>query len=147
MHRNPYWYVFLLSIGLIVLGYTGFTFVQVYRHARLSQHAEPLSLKWSINKIDEDDYALQANYEFNWEGKAYSGYIPNIDHYLNNLAAKDALDRANKRTFQIWFDPADPQKSTLFKIFPLKYCIYTGILWLLFLYFIRLGYSMNRYRA
>ena len=83
MHRNPYWYVFLIVVGLIVMGYSGFTLMKVYQYSRLSQQTDPLSIKWSINKFSDDHYTLQVDYEFDWKEKTYSGTIPSIDHYLN----------------------------------------------------------------
>ncbi len=146
MHHNSYWNLFLIIIGLIVMAYTGFTLMKVYQHSRLSRHTDPLSIKWSIHKLSDDNYLLQVDYAFDWKGKIYSDIIPSVDQYLNLFAAREALERANHRSFPIWFDPANPQNSTLFKNFPVKYSIYTGILWLLFFYFIWLRHSMNRYK-
>lgn len=145
MHQNPYWSFFLIFIGLIVIGYTGFTLMKVYQHARLSEHTNPLSIKWSVNKLAEDNFVLQANYEFEWKEKTYTGKRLNEEHYLNAWATRDELDKMNRDSFQIWFDPDNPQNSTLYKYFPVKYSIYALILWLLFFYFIWLGHSMKRY--
>lgn len=143
MHRNPYWTAFLITIGLVVIVYTGFTLVKIYQHSRLTQHVSPQTIQWSIKKLDEDDFILQGHYEFAWDGKNYSGQAMTDEHYLNAWATRDVLDRFNQRTFQVWFDPFHPQHSTLFKHFPIKYSIYAAILWLLFFYFIWLGRSVR----
>lgn len=147
MNRNPYWTLFLIFIGLIVLGYTVFTAIKVYQHTRLSQEAPAKAMKWTINKLAEDDFALQANYEFEWEGKTYIGKTISSDRYLNAWATRETLDKIKENAFHVWFDPENPQNSTLFKNFPVKYTLYTGVLWLLFFYFVWLGRSMNRYIA
>lgn len=145
MHRNPYWIVFLTIIGLIVLAYTGYTFFNIYEYSSLTQKTAPQSIQWSINKLDDDNFVLFANYAFNWDGKNYTGKVIRDEHYLNAWATREALEGLNKGAYTVWFDPANPQNSTLFKSFPLKQSIYAAVLWLLFFYFLWLGYSVKRY--
>lgn len=145
MHCNLYWTGFLIIIGLIVIAYSGFTLVKIHHHSRLTQHTTPQTIQWSIHKLGEDDFTLQGHYEFSWDGKEYSGQESANEHYLNAWAARDILDSFNQETSQVWFDPSNPEYSTLFKNFPIKYTIYSVILWLLFFYFIWLGRSIKRY--
>lgn len=147
MRSNSYWYVFLGLIGIIVLGYSGFTLMKIKDYVSLSQSADPLSIHWSFSQRAEDNYVLQVHYEFEWHGQRYQGNMDEVDHHLNRWSLQEAIDRANKRRFTVWFNPYYPEKSTLFKNFPLKNSIYSAILWLVLFYFVWLGYSMNRYKT
>ena len=145
MNRNVYWIAYLSIVATIVMAYTGFTIFNYYQYSRLTKQVIPETVSWSINKLAEDDFALHAYYEFNWNGKNYSGHLDRGDHYLNAWASREALDKLNRSSFKVWFDPNDPSHSSLFKDFPLKFIIYTVILWLLLFYFIWLGYSVRRH--
>lgn len=144
MNHNPYWIIYLTLVAIIVTSYTGVTLFRVYQYARLTEQIDPEAISWSVNKIAEDDFTLHVFYEFNWKGKNYTGHMDRGEHYLNPWASREALDKLNQTSFKVWFDPNNPSYSSLFKDFPLKYIVYTGILWLLFFYFIWLGYSVSR---
>ncbi len=144
MNRNSYWFSYILLMLIVVLSYTGFTFFKIYEYSRLTQEVTPHSIHWAINKIAEDDYTLESVYGFLWNNKNYNGNTSEGIHYLNAWASQEALERINQKTFTVWFDPHEPSFSTLDRSFPLKYAIYAGLLWLLFIYFIWLGYSIKK---
>jgi len=143
MNRNSYWLGYILLLFVVVASYTGFAFFKIYRYSRLSGETLPQTVHWVSDKRAEDDFVLVSDYTFNWEGKSYQGHMDDSEHYLNDWASQEALNKLNQRTFQVWFDPSNPGFSTLTKSFPIKYSIYAGLLWLLFFYFIWLGNSVK----
>jgi len=144
MSRNSYWLGYIFLILIVVLSYTVFTSYEIYQHSRLSQKTVPSSIKWSVHKAAEDEYVLNSHYSFSWNAKTYSGQMEDSEQYLNEWASQEALEKMNQRTFTVWFDPSDPTFSTLNKNFPIKYSVYAGLLWLLFIYFVWLGYSVKK---
>lgn len=145
MHKNPYWLIFLLFIGIAVIGYTGFTFYKIYQYNRLSQSIAPQSIEWTIHPLDVDSFSLMSTYQFDWNQKNYSGSAEYSDRYLNDWAAQEGLGRRKLEKWRVWFDPEDPHFSTLYHEYPMKQVIYTFMLWGLLLYFAWLGHSVTRY--
>ncbi len=144
MNSKPYWIGYVVLILVVVLSYSAFTFYQVFNHYRLSQATSPSSIQWTLHKQAEDDYRLKSNYRFDWKGNSYTGQLEQSQEYLNEWAGQEALLKAKKKEFLVWFDPENPNFSTLNKDFPIKYSIYTILLWLLFIYFIWLGNSIKK---
>ena len=124
---------------MFVLGYSAFTAYKVYDYYLLSESVEPLSMNWKIQKMAEDDFVVQANYQYQWQNEKYSGHSNDGEEYINQYAAQAGLEKAQNSKFKVWLNPQKPINSSLFKIFPLKYLIYSAILWLLYIYFIWLG--------
>ena len=52
---------------MFVLGYSAFTAYKVYDYYLLSESVEPLSMNWKIQKMAEDDFVVQANYQYQWQ--------------------------------------------------------------------------------
>jgi len=143
MNKNSYWLGYIFLILMVVISYTAFTSYKIYQHSRLTEEVTPHSLQWSIHKMAEDDYVLDSVYTFLWKGENFNGHMQDSEHFLNTWASQEALEKINKRSFTVWFDPQDPNFSTLNKEFPIKYSIYAGLLWLLFIYFVWLGNSVK----
>src|SRR5438132_521093 len=91
MHKNPYWLIFLLIIGLAVIGYTGFTLYKVYQYNRIDYQMATFAMEWSIKRLDVDDVALVANYQYTWNKTNYAGKAEYANHFLNDWAAQEAL--------------------------------------------------------
>lgn len=146
MHQNPLWKLFLLLIAGIVVGYTIFTGTKVYKWSTYNQTTKPQSLNWSIQRVADDDFALEGSYEFSWKGHDYEGKTIYWEQFLNSYAAQEAIKQLDKDKMTVWFNPSDPTKSDLNNDFPIKYALYDIVLWLLLAYFIWLGYSVGRYQ-
>jgi hypothetical protein len=144
MARNPFWLLFISLIILGVLGYTTYTLTQVWQYMRLDQQTEAQQIQWSVLPISDESFIPFAIYSFRIHGKSYQGETRWQESYLNQWAAQEAIVRLEKNPPPVWFDSSAPQVSSLQKLFPLKESLYSLLLWILGIYFLGLGYYVNR---
>jgi hypothetical protein len=144
MSRNPFWILFLSLIILGVLGYTTHTLIKVWQYIRLDQQIEAQHIQWSVLPISDESFIPFATYFFNVHGKNYQGQARWQESYLNQWAAQEAIGRLEKNRPLVWFDSSAPEISSLQKLFPIKESLYSLLLWTLGIYFVGLGYHVNR---
>jgi hypothetical protein len=144
MSRQPFWILFMSVIILGVLGYTAHTLIKVWRYMRLDKQTEAQNIQWSVVSSSEDAFIPFANYSFTIDSKSYHGQTRWQEVYLNQWTAQEAIARLERSPPPVWFDSASPEVSSLQKHFPLKESIYSILLWLLGIYFLGLGYYVNR---
>ncbi len=147
MQRSPYWLILLLAIGSVVLWFSGDALYKIYRYRSLNGVAKPLEISWSVHAFGDEDYAIEAKYRFQVKGKDYSGEEEIKPRLRNPWAAKDQAKFYQAQEWQVFYSEYQPQYSTLQKSFPLKESISALILWILFAYFIWLGYYMMHYKT
>lgn len=148
MHKNPMWLTFLIVIGLVVLWFVGSAFWKTYTYGRLDAHVPAKKIEWSVAKLSEDFFALQAHYDFEVSNHAFSGEtVFKDDLYRNTYAAEQVIPIYAKEEKEVWYDRKNPQYSSLQKKFPLKECISAAFLTGLFIYFVWLGFYVGRFRT
>lgn len=143
MHSNFYWTLFLSLIALTILGYTGYASVKLWHYIRLDQQTPALTIDWSVTSLDDDAFIPLATYQFRAKGQLYEGQAFWPITYLNDWAAREAIEKLARTPQTVWFDSDSPTYSSLQRHFPLKESVYTLILWLLGLYFLSLGYYVK----
>ena len=143
MHRNPLWLVFISIVILAGMGYTAYAVVKVWQYVRLDTKTISQEIQWTIVSLKEDAFIPLAHYFFNVDGKNYKGQTRWQEIYLNEWTAREAVSRLKQSPPPVWFDSSSPEISSLQKIFPIKECIYTALLWMLGSYFFFLGYYVT----
>lgn len=144
MARNSFYTLFISLIILGVLGYTTHTLIKVWQYIRLDQQTEIQHIQWSILPANDESFIPFANYFFNVHGQNYQGQTHWQESYLNQWAAQEAIGRLEKTPPSVWFDSSAPENSSLQKPFPFKESFYSLLLWILGIYFVGLGYYVNR---
>lgn len=148
MHKNFIWQAFLLLVGVATVWYTVSAVTRYYVYSHLTRSTEASSLNWTIHEKNEDGYFIEGDYRFNVAEKQFEGRTSWPDQlYLNRLGAEHGVAEFSQRPWVVWYDPAYPERSTLDKSFPFKETLYAALLWLLFLYFIWLGFYVARYKT
>ena len=146
MKPHLYWLIFLGAISCSVILYTGHTFYLVWRHYSLNEQTLTKSMEWDVVSNSDDDFVPRVMYSYEVDQKLYQGQEFWNTHYLNDWAAKESINRLNKKPLVVWYDFDHPKISSLQKKFPYKESFYTVFLWMLGFYFYFLGlYVKNRY--
>lgn len=144
MHKNFIWLCFLSLIAGGVGWFTIKTLYMVYLYTSLNVAVPPDHLKWKVEQLSEDRFVPRADYSFNVKDKQYLGEtLFENDMYWNQWTADEALKVYAQKDWIVWFSDHNPQYSSLQKNFPLKECISVGVLWVLLLYFLGLGYYVG----
>jgi len=144
MHKNFCWLIFLFIVGAITTWHTGIFSVRLYQYYQLDAIASPTKVDWAVKPLSKGRFALVAEYSFLVQGTIYHGKTILKKPLFRNLwAANNSLPRYQSQQWKIWFSANYPHHSTVQKSFPLKECFYAGVLLLLFIYFLGLGYYIS----
>lgn len=148
MHSNVIYRAFLLAASFVTLWYSGNAFYKYYNYSRLTAQTTLSSSNWHIHEVAEDEFYLEANYTFSNNQKIYAGQTSwPREFYRNQWAAEKDIPYFQKHRNIVWFNPANPHHSSLQKSFPLKECISAALLWGLLLYFIWIGFYVNKFKT
>lgn len=148
MHKNPIWLIFLASVGILVMWFSGALLYKLYNYSVLTASTQTVELQWSVKEISDESYILEARYSYVVKGEKKRGAASLYDMpYWNAWAAEKAIAEFSSKPWKVWYSPSNSDYSTLQKKFPLKECISTGVLWLLFIYFTWLGFYVARYHT
>lgn len=148
MHKNFVWLCFLSLVTGAVGWFTIKTLYSVYLYMLLNAETNAHQINWAVEKLSEDQFTLKANYSFEVKDQTFLGEtLFNNDVYLNPYAAEESLKVYSSKDWTVWFSRFYPQYSSLQKNFPLKECISAVILWLIWLYFLGLGYYVTKRKS
>jgi hypothetical protein len=141
MHKNYVWLGFLAMIVGAVGWLTIKALYLFYLYYSLNAEGPVENLKWSVEQLSEDRFALKADYIFPVKDQKYTGStLFNNDIFWNPWTADEALKVYAQKSWTVWYSSSAPQYSSLQKNFPIKEWASAGILWVLLLYFFGLGY-------
>lgn len=145
MHSNRIWLAFLAVLMMIVVGYSAMALYRLYHYYVLSGTASASQIEWSTHRLSDDEYVVDAKYDFPVKGVAVNSESTLKDPVFRNAwAAEQAIKEYQKRAWKVYYNPGNPTDSTLQKYYPLKECISASILWGLVIYFIGLGYYVKK---
>lgn len=142
MHYNLFWIFFLAFIAVLIMIYSIFAGIQIYRYLQLNEQISAKEIQWSVISQNSEKYVPFARYQFIVNGTSYQGQTLWQEYYLNEWTAKEAIKRLSSPSL-VWYDSSNPDVSSLQKYFPLKDSIYAILLWLLGFYFLGLGYYVK----
>lgn len=155
MHKNSIFLGLLALFAIAAVSYSLVALYKYYNYSNLTKQAVASSVNWSV-KVDkkmwpfnvflDDSYKIEANYAFKVEGKSFQGYTLFKENYLNSWAAEREIEKNQKKQWTVWYEKNNENHSTLQKNFPLKECVSAGVLWVLLLYFLWLGFYVATYR-
>lgn len=140
MYQNKLWIGMLALVVAITLWFGGKASWGVYNYLRVDQTAVGQVESLAIKQVGSDRFVLRAVYGFQAEGEFYEGEsaLPKL-FFLNELAAKQRMERLDRENWTIWYRSKNPQVSQIGRVFPYKQCVYAVILVGVFGYFILLG--------
>lgn len=148
MHKNPIWLAFLACLVLIVLWFTGTAIYKIYLFERFDAYAEAQNVKWTVKEKSDEEFLLDAHYNFLVNGGEIKGdSLLTEASFWNAWAAEQMVKEYTNKKWIVWYSSKNPHYSTLQKNFPLKECISMGVLWALLFYFLWLGYYVAKYRT
>lgn len=145
MKHKQIFVAFLACIGLVVLWFSFNSSYKVYQWVTQTKSTKPLKIEWDIEQQASDRYMIVAAYTFKDKGKEVFGQTEfHSKKYKSIETAKHFIDEYSHNNWVIWYSPSQPQNSTINRFFPLKSCLYTAIVWCIFLYFIWLSYYVGK---
>ena len=146
MHNNPFFLALLGLIALAVLWYSGSAAYRYYRYVTLTEKTPATDITWIVKEYANDDFGIHADYNFAVGEKKIDGAYTFKDKYYNAYAAEQQIKKYDSKRWYVWYQPSNPHHSALQKKFPTKECVSAMVLWGLFLYFLWLGFYVNKYR-
>lgn len=147
MHNNMIWRGFLLFLLAVTLWFT-IDAIYLYRsYVRLRMQVPTTSIAWDVVENSSDNYTLKANYAYKVGNDTFTGSSPWDEAvYKNSWAAETQAKAYTSQPWKVWIDPTYPAHSALQKNFPLKQCVYSVVLWGIFLYFLSLGFYVANFK-
>ena len=145
MKYKQIWVAFLSCVLLVVLWFTFNSSYQVYQWATQTRSSRPLELEWGVEQQASDRFVLDASYIFLHKGQKVEGNtIFQNERYRNKSTANHFLNLYKEKEWTVRYSPFQLQNSTINRLFPLKSCIYTAIVWCIMIYFVWLGYYVGK---
>ncbi len=146
MHKNKVWLSFLCLYASIAMWFMGAAVYSSYHYWKMSASRPPSQANWSVAELSSEVFVPQVAYTFEVAKTSFAGRTMLTNHrYIHPKGAEQALTEFSAKKWAVWYNPADPQESTLQKMFPFKECISALILFGLLLYFIWLGFFVTRF--
>jgi hypothetical protein len=137
---NMLWKVFLAAIAGVALVFSVGAFIEVLHYASLNQEAKALVSHWEIREKGTSAFSITGSYVFFLKGKEVAGKTELAKPYfLNERAAKEAVDKLKKESWTVFYEAGHPEKSSLQRFFPFLACIRSFLALGVFVYFILLG--------
>jgi len=148
MHKNILWLTFLGIVGVVTLWFTGVATYRYYEYTDLNSHTTTSSVEWLIKEHTEDNYTLEAYYQFKANNHLFKGVSHFADEsHLNRWAAEQMIKSNSSHLWTVWYAQNNPDHSSLQKNFPIKECLSAIFLIGLFLYFLWLGFYVARFKT
>lgn len=148
MHKNQIWLTFLATTVLIVFWFSGMTGYELYNYVTLNSKTLPTEVNWLVQRESSDRYSLRASYKYQVKGDVYEGETTvNKKFFRSPKAAQKRSSQNSQKKWMIWYASYNPEHSTIQKIFPLKSCIYTAVMWGVLIYFIWLGFYVGQFKS
>ena len=144
MHKNKVWLSFLILVIFATFANVGLATYRFLNYQHLKAQAPLQNFTTEIEEISETYFYVKVNYVFLVNGKAYDGQsYTNDRHLLNRWAAEEEDKMVSIHPPRVWYDPQNPDYSSLIKKFPLRDVGTALALVGLLVYFFWLGYYVG----
>lgn len=105
--------------------FSGKTLFQLWDYSRVNHQTTAQITHWEIKELSSSAYTLTADYFFHigeekWEGKTQ---FRSFD-LLNPFAAEQKRQKLSEQSWSVWYQPSNPQISSLERTFPSKSLFY-----------------------
>ena len=136
----------LILISSIAVSWFSFFFVKdVYGYVRVNQRTSATISEWSIKENSESEYLLCALYNYDYKGVKYSSStVFRQPLFLNRPTAERAIVTLRTKPWTAWFDPSNPERSTLQRYFPFQEGIKLFLCIIVAIYFVVLRFTSRR---
>jgi hypothetical protein len=136
MQKQKIFFSFLFILALSIGGYFSLhSFVVLKEYFSLRETVPANLNRWEIQEI-KGKFPLKAYYSFETQGSKWEGsYRFKEPWYLNEPSAIAALKEEAKKKWRVWFNPNNPNRSSLEKLFPTGLVIRTVTCYGVLVYF------------
>ena len=132
-------------IACATLGFVGFVGYKLHNYYSFDTQTIPDEIDWSVHKISSSKYIIVGRYTFSVADNAYSGETSFKGMiYVNPWAAEKALEVFESRSLPVWYNSHDASSSTIDRVFPTKFCIYSSALLAVMIYFCGLAVYVKK---
>ncbi len=144
MSRSRIWVAFLAILIVLTGWFVTGAVTKVNQYFNLSEPVNGALEDWKVEETGSDHFDIFAHYIYLVNDKVYhgEGFIQGFSH-RNRSAAISDMKKVGIEGWTVWYAPANPNQSSLGKVFPFKACLYAGILVSLLIYF---GWLATRVR-
>ena len=145
MHKNRLFLILLTALVLLSLWYTIDAIQHSFEYKKLSAKAKIDEINWSVKQLGSDRFIPLGHYQFSAKETIYSGNSElSRPVYRNAWAIEQSFSDLSGQYKFVWYNPKDPSHNSLQKRFPTRECVSAFVLWVIFLYFLGLGYYVGR---
>lgn len=144
MHKNPVYLAFLGVLIGISLWYTVDALLDVFAHNKLTHKTEIASVNWEVKKLGSDRFVPTSQYKFQVNGEEYLGETTLFSPIYRNVWGVEQLFGELEEQYQkVWYEGKKPSHNSLQKKFPTKKCVTASVVWIIFIYFLGLGFYIG----
>jgi len=136
----------LILISSIAASWFAFFFIRdVYCYLLVNQRTSVTISQWNVKEKSESEYLLDASYTFDYKGVKYSAStVFRQPLFLNRPTAERAIVTLRTKPWAAWFDPSNPERSTLQRYFPFQEGIKLFLCVIVTIYFVVLRFTSRR---
>jgi hypothetical protein len=130
------WRVLAFVSAGIAIWFSSFAIYQLFQYWRIDTSAPAVITKWGVKELSSSRFVVEAFFEFEVEGTKYHGQsLFDSEVYLNPFSAQESIRRQQEGDVTAWYQPSNPQVSSLKREFPVKECIHALLTAGVFAYF------------
>lgn len=145
MVKNQVWLVLVLAVALATAYYLTIGVQSLLYYSNTGTSAQPIELTWNYRKIGSDTYAPVAAFSFFHQQAAVKGETQLSRPLFRNAAAADQVLRdLEQQEWSVWYNPKNTKQATIERRFPIKDTLSAITMLGLLVYFIFLGYYVQR---
>lgn len=122
--------------GVVAFFFWFLAAVQLVHIIPLKAQAPAEILRWEVEEVKSDRYALKAIYSYRFQEKIYEGVTRLGPVYMNEISAISGIREAAKERWSAWVNPRRPESSSLEKIFPTGLIVRASVATLVSVYFV-----------
>jgi hypothetical protein len=130
------WHFVLLVVTVVMLWLVGKSLFSFWDYLTLSQAIPVKTISWEVIEKNPSKFFLQGSYVFVVEGHEIAGKDLLGEVYLNQYAVEDGLVEVKKEAWTVWYNPNNPSRNALDRIFPSKSLLYALVGLAVFFYFL-----------
>ncbi len=135
MRKNLIWIIFLLIIFFMAVWFIFSAAFAITDYYQYSIQVPTKIEKLEVKEIKADQFAVLADFSYEYEGKTYRGSGKVGSYYPNPWAADKAQKQYASMQWPAWIKSKHPEKAVLEKNFPVKRTVSAAILLCLLIYF------------
>jgi hypothetical protein len=138
---NKFWCLLVFISAGITLWFSVCALMGVWNYLKLEAKTTATIDLFKIEEETPSRYVISGHYSYRVKGENYEGEtLFDRVHYLNRSSAERELMRWQQLNWDAWYNPRNPEQSSLQRMFPFKACLYAVLTLGVFVYFLILRY-------